>query len=89
MALSPGSWILFLVVIVAVVSLTSAANYPYSYYRRICYRPHCYHGYRSYNFGYLAAGKWSFLSQNANETVAAALMLILEYNFKEMQKLLI
>lgn len=57
MALSPGSWIFILVVIVAVVSLTSAANYPYSHYRRICYRPHCYHGYRGYNFGYLAAGK--------------------------------
>lgn len=57
MPFSSGWWIFFLILFEAIACLTSAANYPYSYYRRICYRPHCYHGYHGYNLGHLAAGK--------------------------------
>lgn len=69
MVLSSGLWIFLLVFIET--SVTSAANYPQSYYRRICYRPHCFHGYQGYNLGYMAAGKWWFYSQNADEVVVA------------------
>ncbi|KAK1900842.1 Multiple epidermal growth factor-like domains protein 6, partial [Dissostichus eleginoides] len=43
-----GQWIFFLMLIEAMAYLTSAANYPQNYYRRICYRPHCYHGYNGH-----------------------------------------
>lgn len=58
MAWSFRWWIFLLVLHEEMASLTSATNYPYSYYRRICYRPHCYHGYHGHHFGYVAAGKW-------------------------------
>lgn len=47
-------WIFCLVLVEVMVSLVSAANYPHSYYRRVCYRPHCYHG---YSLGRVASGK--------------------------------
>lgn len=42
------------------LSPASATNYQSWYYRRICYRPHCYHGYHGYHghdVGRLTAGK--------------------------------
>lgn len=53
MVLSSVHWVFLYVM----ASITTAANYQYGYYRRICYRPHCYHGYHGHHVGYLAPGK--------------------------------
>lgn len=53
-------WFSLSVLLGEMTSSASAANYQPRYYRRICYRPHCYHGYRGYhgyNVGHLSAGK--------------------------------
>lgn len=53
-------WFSMLVLLGEMPSQASATNYQPRYYRRICYRPHCYHGYRGYqgyNVGHLSAGK--------------------------------
>lgn len=67
MASSSLWWIFFLVLLEETASPASATNYQYRYYRRICYRPHCYHGYHGQSVGYYTAGKRRVHRQSADE----------------------
>lgn len=67
MASSSLRWIFFLVLLGETASPASATNYQYRYYRRLCYRPHCYHGYHGHSVGYYTRGKRHVHGQSADE----------------------
>ena len=61
MLLSKGLMVFLLMLAQALVQLVSADNYPYSYYRRTCYRPYCFYGYHAHHRGHVGPGKVTHL----------------------------